>query len=150
MGRPPAPTPALLITMVGGPPNQSCASAARQCTSSICDTSQRSAERIAAVGVDRVGGCAGGVFIDVAAHHATARAGEFDGECGADAAARSGDDGRGVAAAFLRRSEQAHACHPAAWSMVLARSDCAMKYAIRRMAGAASGVNRGSAWKTCT
>src|SRR3954468_8692040 len=43
IGRPPAPTPALLITTVGGPPNQAVASLASCSTSSIRETSQRSA-----------------------------------------------------------------------------------------------------------
>jgi hypothetical protein len=41
MGVPPAATPALLMTSVGGPLNQACASVAIRCTSSIRVTSQR-------------------------------------------------------------------------------------------------------------
>jgi hypothetical protein len=43
MGVPPAPTPALLMTSVGGPLNQACASVANRCTSSIRVTSQHRA-----------------------------------------------------------------------------------------------------------
>ena len=71
---------------------------------------------LAAVGGDRVGRCAGGVFVDVAAHDAATTLGEFDGEGGADTAARTGDDGGGVAAALVR-SEDSHADYPAALSM---------------------------------
>ncbi len=67
-----------------------------------CETSQRSAMRLTTVGADRVGRCARGVLVDVAAHDAAAPVGEFDGEGRADAAARAGDDGGGLMAALVR------------------------------------------------
>ncbi len=47
MAAPPAPTPALLITSVGGPPNQDCDRSASASTSSIRETSQRTAVALA-------------------------------------------------------------------------------------------------------
>ena len=116
---PPAPTPALLITTVGGPPNQDCASLAEHCEVVELRYVAAQRRRLAAIGDDRVGRGACRRLVDVAAHHAAASFGEFDGECGTDAAACAGDDGRGVVAASLGRSERTHARHPAARSIVV-------------------------------
>ena len=100
MGVPPAPTPALLITRVGGPPNQDCASLASWCDIlELGDVAARG-ERLTAGGDDGVGRCASGGLVDIAADHPATAAGELGGECCADAAACAGDHRGGLTAAL--------------------------------------------------
>ena len=71
-------------------------------------------QRLATGVDDGVRGCARGCFVDVAAHHPAAAAGELDGEGGADPTACAGDHRRGVVTAFPGRAEDAHCLTPPA------------------------------------